>query len=271
MSEWKGKSVLITGASYGIGEAYARELAADGANLILTARSLDRLETLAQELHALHGVEVSVITADLADPNGAATLFNETKSRNLKVDLLINNAGFGVVGDFADLDLGRQLDMIRLNVVSLVELTHHYLQQMRARRSGAIIQVASTAAFQSVPYFAIYSATKAFVLSFSEALSAECEADGVRLLALCPGPTETHFQAVAGTSARHVPRNMQTAEEVVRVSLAALAAGHWHVVSGFSNRVMVTAERLIPRRAVTRAAAKMFRRFSTRDSSGKPE
>lgn len=271
MSEWKGKTALITGASYGIGEAFARDLAAAGANLILTARSRDRLEEIAHDLRTRYPVEITIITADLADPAGAESLFRETESRRIAVDLLVNNAGFGAVGDFADLELGRQLGMIQVNVGSLVALTHYFLQQMRARRSGAIINVASTASFQSVPYFAVYGATKAFVLSFSEALSSECETDGVRLLALCPGPTSTRFQSVAGTGARRVPSNMQTAEEVVRVGLDALASGRWHVVSGFPNRIMVIGERLIPRKLVTKAAARLFRQFSTRQTRHKSD
>lgn len=263
MSEWKGKTALITGASYGIGEAFARELASSGANLILTARSLDRLEALANELRARNQINVSVIAADLADPAGPQKIFSETEAQGLRVDLLINNAGFGRVGDFAYLPLQMQLDMIQVNLTSLVALTHHYLGGMLERRSGAIIQVASTASFQGVPYFAVYGATKSFILNFSEALWGECRDAGVRVLALCPGPTATHFQATAGTSHRLSADRMQTAEEVVRAGLEALAAGRSHVVSGLSNRVMVGAERFLPRTLVTRVAARLFRPFST--------
>ena len=260
MSEWKGKTALVTGASYGIGEEFARQLAVAGANLILIARSRDRLEALAAELHQ---VNVTVITADLADPAAPEAIFRETESLALSVDLLVNNAGFGLVGDFALLPPRRQLEMVQVNVTALVALSHLYVQQMITRRSGAIIQVASTAAFQGVPYFAVYSATKAFVLNFSEALWGECRASNVRVLAVCPGPTATNFQAVAGTAQRRSYEKMQSPAEVVRVSLDALADGRSHVVSGFSNRLMVGMERLVPRNLVVRAAARLFRQFSS--------
>jgi hypothetical protein len=262
MSEWKGKTALITGASYGIGGAFARRLAADGAHLIITARSGDRLEALAGELRGRHKVGVTVITADLAQPTVPEEIFNETERLGLQVDLLINNAGFGAVGEFAHLSLARQLEMIQVNVTALVMLSHLYLQPMLKRKSGAIIQVASTAAFQAVPYFAIYAATKAFVLSFSEALWAECREQGVRVLGLCPGPTETHFQEIAGTAHRRPP-NMQTAEEVVDVALQALARGRSHVVSGLSNRLQTSIQRFVPRDLVTRVAARIFRPFAS--------
>ena len=259
MSEWKGRTALVTGASYGIGEAFARALAAGGANLVLTARSEDRLVSLARGL----GTRAEVIPADLTRPTAPEEIFGETERRGLAVDLLVNNAGFGAVGDFAQLPLGRQSELNGLNVGALVALSHLYLQPMLRRRSGAIIQVASTAAFQAVPYFAVYAATKAFVLSFSEALWAECAAQGVRVLALCPGPTATHFQEVAGTAHRRRRERMQTAEEVVAVGLRALARGRSHVVPGAGNRVMVAAERLVPRELTTRLAARLFRQFAS--------
>lgn len=261
-SEWREKTALITGASYGIGEAFAHELAAAGANLILTARSGDRLEELATVLRKQHSVRVSIIVADLARPSGPETIFRETQKLSIDVDLLINNAGFGLVGDFADADISRQMDMIRVNVDALVGLSHLFLRQMLRRKSGAILNVASTASFQAVPYFATYAATKAFVLIFSEALAAECAPSNVRVLALCPGRTETHFQAVAGTTTRG-STGMQSAVEVVRVGLEALAAGRSHAVSGFSNRVMVQLERLLPRLMVTRAAGRLYQQFSS--------
>ncbi len=263
MSEWKGKNALVTGASYGIGEAFARRLASDGANLILTARSLDRLDALANDLSARYSVNINVIESDLALPTSPDEIFRETEARGIDVDLLINNAGFGAVGDFVDLPLVRQLEMIQVNVNALVALSHLYLQPMIERRAGAIIQVASTASFQGVPYMTVYAATKAFVLCFSEGLWIECKEYGVRVLALCPGPTATQFQAVAGTSRRRNPQKMQRPEEVVEVGLKALTEERGVVISGFSNRAMVTAERFIPRSMVTQIAAKVFRPFST--------
>ncbi|MBL8189940.1 MAG: SDR family oxidoreductase [Acidobacteria bacterium] len=267
MSEWKHKTALITGASYGIGEAFARRLAADGTNLILTARSVDRLESLAEELRSRWNITVTVIASDLAQAADWQKLFDETEGRGQQVDLLVNNAGFGAVGDFADLPLDRQLEMIQVNVTALVALTHKFLQPMLNRKSGAIIQLASTAAFQGVPYFATYAATKSFILTFSEALWAECRPLDVRVLAVCPGPTGTHFQAVAGTERTKRPVKMQTPDEVVQASLNALAANRSVVVSGFGNAAMVFLERFFSRQTVTRLALNLYRPFSTRRQS----
>ncbi len=269
MSEWKNKTALITGASYGIGEAYARRLAAEGANLILTARSADRLEALAEGLRSQFSVAVTLIKSDLADPSAPQKLFEAVQVNNPEIDLLINNAGFGAVGDFADVPLDRQLEMIQVNVSALVALTHLFLPPMLKRRNGAIIQLASTASFQGVPYFATYSGTKSFILTFSEALWAECQPFGVRVLAVCPGPTGTHFQAVAGTESVRRPVKMQTPDEVVEVSLKALAANRSFVVSGFGNSAMVFLERFVSRQMVTKMASKLYRPFSTRtDKNG---
>jgi short-subunit dehydrogenase len=264
MSEWKGKTALVTGASYGIGEAFARRLASSDTNLILTARSIDRLNALAGELRRRHGINVTVIEADLANPSAPQEIFRETENNGLQIDLLINNAGFGAVGDFADLPLARQLEMIQVNVHALVALSHLYLQPMIKRRTGAIIQVSSTAAFQGIPYSAVYAATKSFILTFSEGLWGECKEYGVRVMALCPGPTATHFQTVAGTSHIRNPKNMQTPEEVVEVGLQALAQTRAVAISGLSNRVVVAAERFFPRSLATQVAGKLFRPFSTR-------
>ncbi len=259
MSEWKHKTVLITGASYGIGEAFAKRLAADGAQLILTARSQERLETLAAQLRSQHGVAVKLICADLANATGAREIFEEVERANLSVDLLINNAGFGALGEFAELSLPRQLEMIQVNVTALVELTHLFLQPMQARRSGAILNVASTAAFQAIPYFAVYAATKAFVLSFSEALREECQPYDIRVLALCPGSTATNFQEVAGSQRINGPRFTQTSEQVVEAGLTALAQGRSFVISGLTNKVQTHLERFVPRAMVTKMAGKIFK------------
>jgi hypothetical protein len=257
---------LITGASYGIGEAFARKLAADGAHLVLTARSRDRLEALASDLRSRHNINIAVIGADLAQPAAPEAIFQETERRGLQVDLLINNAGFGTVGQFARLPLERQLEMLQVNITALAALSHLYLQPMLKRRAGAIIQVASTAAFQAVPYFTVYAATKAFVLSFSQGLWAECREHGVRVLALCPGPTATHFQQAAGTAHRRSPEKMQTPEEVVEVGLKALARGRSHVISGLGNWLQTEIERFVPRDVVTNVAARLFRPFASESS-----
>jgi short-subunit dehydrogenase len=262
MSEWQGKTALITGASYGIGEAFAQRLAADGAHLILTARSRERLDALASRLREQFGINVTVVVADLAEPSAPASIFAEVQRQGSQADLLINNAGFGAVGDFARLPLERQLEMIQVNVTALVALAHLFVQPMLARRAGAIINVSSTAAFQGVPYFAVYSGTKSFILNFSEALWAECRDSGVRVLALCPGSTESNFHAVAGTDRRRRP--MQTAEGVVDIALRALAQGRGHVVSGWNNWLMVQAERLVSRKLIVNAAERLFKQFAIR-------
>src|SRR6478672_10987966 len=187
------KATLITGASSGIGETFARKLAAQGHDVLLVARSEDKLIALCNELGLNHNVRAQYFVADLSQPDAPARLLAETVERNLEIDLLINNAGFGSMGDFAKLDFELELKMIDLNIRSLVELTHRFLQPMRERKSGSIINVASTAGFQGVPFMATYAATKAFVLSFSEALWEENRTYGIKVMALCPGVTETGF------------------------------------------------------------------------------
>lgn len=265
MSEWKGQTALVTGASYGIGTAFARKLAADGTHLILTARSGERLAALASELRSKHSVNVSLIEADLAQPDAPQFLFDKVQRQGLRVDLLVNNAGFGAAGDFAKLPLARQLEMIQVNVTALVALTHLFVQPMLQRRAGGIINVSSTAAFQGVPYFAVYSATKSFILTFSEALWGECRHHGVRVSALCPGATESNFQAVAGTANRKLRGKVQTAEEVVDAALKALSQGRSHVVTGWNNKLMVQLERLASRKTMVSAAEGLFKQFAIRD------
>jgi short-subunit dehydrogenase len=185
-------------------------------------------------------------------------LFEEAEKRGMTVDMLINNAGFGSMGDFATLDLERERNMIDLNIKSLLELTYRFLAPMRERRQGAIINVASTAGFQAVPFMATYAATKAFVLSFSEALWEENRPHGIKVMALCPGVTETNFfEAAHG----HKPpaRMAQSPEDVVETALRGIAQGKSHIISGWTNRAMVEAERLAPRSLVTRMAGRMMR------------
>lgn len=249
---------LITGASSGIGEVFARRLAARGRNVLLVARSEDKLITLCNELGRSNSIRAQYVALDLSLPESPARLFEEAEKRGLTVDLLVNNAGFGSFGDFAKADLARELNMIDLNIKSLVELTYRFLQPMRERRQGAIINVASTAAFQGVPYMATYAATKAFVLSFSEALWEENRPHGVKVMALCPGVTETNFfEAARGE--KPPARASQTPEEVVETALRGLARGKSHIISGWINRAMTESERLFPRSVVTRMAGRMMR------------
>jgi len=251
-------TTLITGASSGIGEMFGRKLAARGHNLLLVARSEDKLITLCNELGRTKSTHAQYVAMDLSEPDAPARLFEETQKRGLKIDFLINNAGFGSMGDFAKLDLQRELDMIDLNVRSLVELTHRFLTPMRERKSGSIINVASTAGFQPVPFMATYAATKAFVLSFSEALWEENRPHGVKVMALCPGVTDTNFFAAAKIQ-KPPARVAQTPEAVVDAALRGLARGKSSVISGWTNLFMVESERLVPRSLVLRIAGTMLR------------
>lgn len=251
-------TTLITGASSGIGAAFARKLAKRGRNVLLVARSEDKLIALCNELGRVSGARAQYVVMDLIEPDAAARLFQETQKRELVIDMLINNAGFGSMGDFTQLELERELEMVDLNVKSLVDLTYKFLLPMRERRQGTIMNVASTAGFQAVPFMATYAATKAFVLSFSEALAEENRPHGVHVLALCPGVTDTDFFAASQID-RPPMRTIQTPEEVVDAALRGLRRGKTTVISGWTNWITVEAERFVPRSVVTKVAAKALR------------
>lgn len=254
------KTALITGASGGIGESFARRLAARRQSVLLVARSEAKLAALAGELGQRHGIAAEYVALDLTKPEASARLFSETERRGLQIETLINNAGFGAMGDFATFDVERELQMIDLNIKALVALTHRYLGLMRERRSGQIINVASTAAFQPVPYMATYAATKAFVLSFSEALWEENRRFGVRVMALCPGTTDTNFFDAA-QSKRPPGRIMQTSDEVVDAALRGLERGQSHVISGWPNYLLAQSERLVPRSLIARLVGRVMRPY----------
>jgi len=258
MEPWRGKWALVTGASAGIGLTLAAQLAAGGTNLILTARRRERLETLARRLSSQHGVRIEVCPADLSLPTAPEHLFAFTQNQRIAVDLLVNNAGFGTYGLFPMSDRTRQVAMVQVNVAAVVALTHLYLPGMIEHRRGDILIVASTAAFQGVPYLATYAGTKAFDLLFAEALAEEVRGLGIRVCALCPGPTATEFQEVAGEPGR-LSRHAETAEKVARVGLEALARGRSYAISGVANYLQTHTQRLAPRQFVTRMAAKMLR------------
>ena len=255
--EWRGKWALVTGASAGIGVALARELAAGGANLALTARRKDRLEQLARELSSAHGIKMEVLAADLADPQAPEKVFAFTKDRGLPIDLLINNAGFGRYGEFHIVETQRLLDMVQVNCTAVVHLTRLFLPEMVARRRGDILILASTASFQAVPYISTYAATKAFDLLFAEGIAEEVKPYGIRVCALCPGSTESEFHTVSGQE--KFIRGAETAEKVAHTGLKALAAGKSYVISGLGNYLGTHGERLVPRRFVTKVAAGMFK------------
>ena len=248
-------STLITGASSGIGEAFARKLAAQGRNVLLVARSEDKLITLCNGLGRLNSIRAQHVAMDLSMPESPARLFDEAEKRGLVIDTLINNAGFGAMAEFDEIDLARQLNMIDLNVKALVELTYRFLKPMRERKQGTIINVASTAAFQPVPFMANYAATKAFVLY------------GIKVMALCPGVTNTNFFEAA--HGRKPPaRVAQTPEEVVDAALSGLRRSKSHIISGWTNYFMVEAERLAPRSLIARVAGRMMRSQYGKNSGG---
>jgi short-subunit dehydrogenase len=252
-------ATLITGASSGIGEAFARKMASLGRNVFLVARSEDKLINLCNELGRTNNIRAQYFTLDLSLPESPARVFEETQKRGFVIDMLINNAGFGSFGDFSKLELERELNMIDLNIKALVDLTHRFLTPMRERKQGVIINVASTAGFQPVPFMSNYSATKAFVLSFSEALWEENRPHGVHVMALCPGVTDTNFfEAARGQ--KPPARAAQTPEDVVEVAMSGVKRGKSVVISGWTNLLVVETERLVPRTLVVRAAGRMMRK-----------
>jgi len=257
-SEWNGRWALVTGASAGIGKAFARELSSLGTHLILTARRGDRLQELAAELRSKHKIDTKIVEADLAEPSAPKEIFRFTKELGIAVDLLINNAGFGQYGEFPSVDPRRLLDMVQVNCTAVVHLTRLFLPDMMARRRGDVLIVASTVAFQAVPYISTYAASKVFDLFLAEGLAEEMKPHGIRVCALCPGSTESEFHEAAGHPS-HARRRSESAEKVAKTGLRALAAGKSYVISGLGNYLGAHSERLVPRRLVTRIAASMFR------------
>jgi short-subunit dehydrogenase len=255
--EWRSQWALVTGASAGIGVALAEELAAGGTNLVLTARRKDRLDALAERLTSTHRIQTQVFPADLADPPAPERIFAFTRDKGIEIDLLVNNAGFGKYGEFRSVAREPLLDMVQVNCTSVVHLTHLFVQRMVARGRGDILILASTASFQAVPYISTYAATKAFDLLFAEGIAEELKPYGIRVCALCPGSTESEFHVVAGQD-KFIHR-AQTAQKVARTGLKALAAGKSYVISGLGNYLGAHGERLVPRRFVTRTAARMFK------------
>ena len=255
---YAGHRALVTGASSGLGVVFARELAARGMDLILVARSEDRMRALAEELTKAHGIQADVIALDLGREGAGRELHARCQEKGLRVDLLVNNAGFGTHGAFDAAPFARQHEQVMLNVTSLVDTSHLFLPDMLARGVGGILNVASIAGFQPVPYMAIYAASKAFVLSFTEALSEETRERGVRVLALCPGPVQTAFFNVVGTEQAAVGPKA-TAEEVVLHALKALDQGRASVVPGWRNWLQANLTRFTPRWLGLRVAGGMMR------------
>ena len=253
------RATLITGASGGIGEAFAGRLAAEKHNLVLVARSGDKLQQICDELESKHGVTADYIVLDLTEFEADKQLFEETEKNGIEIDWLINNAGFGSMGDFAGLELDRELQMIDLNISALVALTHRYLQGMRERRRGTIINVSSAAGFQPIPFMATYAATKAFVTAFSEAIAEENRPYGVQVLALCPGSTETNFHEAAGMDRALAVKGQETPEQVVETAMNAVGTGRSKIVSGWANWAVASVTNLVPNSLITRTMAKAMR------------
>jgi len=247
---------LVTGASMGLGKAFARALAARRQNLVLVARSKDKLETLASELKATHGVEVEPIQFDLAQPLAGQQLAEQLSERGLHIELLINNAGFGLEGQLWKLDLKRQIEMINLHNASVVELTYLLLPAMIEECRGGIVNVSSMAGFQALPYAALYSATKSFLTAFSLALEQEVRRYKIKVVTVCPGRLRPEIE---DKERKKFPGGEQAHEEIVSATVRMLDSGGGLLVPGWVNKVASFAERFFPRRLVAKAAGKMSR------------
>lgn len=253
-------TALITGASTGIGYELSKCFAADRHNLIIVARQEQRLRQVAEELTKQFGITVKVVVVDLAQADAPRQILNATRKDSLQIDYLVNNAGFGLGGKFAETDLAVELGMLQVNIAALVSLTKLYLPEMIARRSGKIMNVASTAAFQPGPLMAVYYASKSFVLSFSEAIANELKGSGVTVSALCPGPTASEFQQRAQIQNTRLVKNkvmgMMTSEQVAKIGYRGFMQGKRIIIPGLLNKIGVHSTRMAPR-AVTTQIARM--------------
>jgi len=252
-------TALITGASGGIGEELARLFAAAGYDLVLVARGDQKLASLSGELSRAHGIQARVLPADLADPAAPPRIFAALGGQAAAIDVLVNNAGFGARGAYAEIDYDVEARMIQVNVAALAHLTRLFLPGMLARRHGRILNVASTAAYVPGPFMAVYYASKAFVLSFSEALAEEVQGSGVSVTALIPGPTQTNFAATAGNQDTPLFRSgaVMSAAAVARVGFDGLMAGKRVAIAGLSNRLTVLSTRLAPRPMLAKITRKL--------------
>jgi len=258
MPERSGLTALITGASAGLGRDFARLFAADGHDLVLVARRRDRLDDLAAELEHAHGIKAHVLPTDLGQPTTPQEISDHLQANGIEIEFLVNNAGFGSSGAFAELDTRREIEMITVNVSALTYLTRLLLPAMLARGHGRILNIGSTAGFQAGPFMATYYATKAYVNHFSEALAHELAGTGVTVTVSCPGATATEFGAIAGNDKSQLfAGGAATSEEVAREAYQAMMKGKRMIVHGARNRLLVQALRVAPRRVVHGISAKL--------------
>ncbi|MEO1652753.1 MAG: SDR family oxidoreductase [Bacteroidota bacterium] len=248
---------FITGASGGIGYEFARLIAADQIDLVLVARNQDKLKRIKQELESTHQIRVDILPKDLSQPNAAREVYEVVK--NMDIEMLINNAGFGEFGEFIHTPWLKESQMIQLNITTLTQFTKLFLPQMVKRKSGFIMNVASTAAFQPGPLMAVYYATKAYVLSFTEAIAEEVRDCGVKITALCPGPTESGFQSTAHMEESKLVKNrkMPSAQEVATYGYEALKKGKVVAVHGLQNKILANSVKFFPRNMVSSMVKKM--------------
>lgn len=261
------KATLITGASGGIGEVIALKLAARNQNLVLVARNESKLKALAERLTKQYSISVEYISADLSKADAAKNIFDEMQRRQLAIEMLINNAGIGSGGEFSELTLQSELEMLQLNISSLVALTHLFLQEMKTRKKGTIINVASMASFIPIPYMAAYAASKVFVRHFTQALTQECKPYNVHVMLLCPGLTKTNFNKAAGIDSEVGKRlgteynsSTQTPEQVADEMLNALDKRKHYIVSGKMNRMAARLSALLPNAFLAKNFARSYRK-----------
>jgi len=256
----RGKTALITGASSGLGAEFARQFAELGCSLILVARRLERLQEVQTEISGRYDVPIESVSMDLTEEDAPQRLYSQLKNSGCAVDVLVNNAGFGLFGNFVETPWERVHSMLELDILALTQLTHLFVADMIERNSGYILLVGSTGSFQPTPSYAVYSAAKSYVLSLGEALHYELRHSGVKCSVLCPGVTRTDFLEVAGQQPTAYQRAiMMTGEEVVRIGINALLKGRSSVVSGWSNAFLAWGTRFMPRQALAAVSGRLMR------------
>lgn len=251
------KTALITGATSGLGYEFVKLFAKDGYNLVIIARNKQKMEQIKQSFHS---IDVTVIAKDLSAPNAVKEVFEEVEKQGITIDVLINNAGFGLLGNFDELDIQKQVDMIQLNIAALTELTYYVLAKMKQRNEGKILNISSTAAFQPGPLMAVYYATKAYVLSFSEALVEELSDSPVTVTTLCPGPTKTNFGSVANIEGTKMFRSAMNSGFVAKLGYDALMNGNRVIVTGGLNKAGALAAKFLPRSLAAKIAKSVARK-----------